>query len=120
MLTAPASLPVASPLSSARLLEQVIAETAAGAALTIVEALREFQTDGLSSKTRRHGGDLITRLLELRQVGADQIDFYAVARARGAHLLQERYGKDINARTIAVLIDTVIEILQKVVRSQLN
>jgi hypothetical protein len=41
-------------------------------------------------------------------------------RARGAHLLQERHGKDLNARTIAVLIDAVIEILQKVVRSELN
>jgi hypothetical protein len=37
-----------------------------------------------------------------------------------AHLLQERYGKDVNARTPAVPIDAAIEILQQVVRLQSN
>jgi hypothetical protein len=53
-------------------------------------------------------------------VYAGQIDFYAAARARGTRLLQERYGRDINARVIAVLIDAVIEVLQQVVRAELN
>ena len=53
-------------------------------------------------------------------VYAGQIDFYAVARARGTRLLQKRYGRDINARTIVVLIDAVIEVLQQVVRLELN
>jgi len=56
----------------------------------------------------------------VRLVYAGQIDFYAAARARGARLLQERDGRDINARTIAVLIDAVLEILQQVVRLELN
>src|SRR5262249_46799656 len=51
MLITPVSLPVASPLPSALLLEQVIAETAAGAALAIARALHEFPNDGLSSRT---------------------------------------------------------------------
>src|SRR5262249_424573 len=120
MLTAPAPLPVASALPSALPLEQIIGEVTADAAVVLARALREFQNDGLSPRTRGHWGDLIVRLFELWQVGAGQIDFYAVARARGARLLQERYGKDINARAIAVLIDGVLEILQKIVRSELN
>ena len=67
-----------------------------------------------------HVGDLIARLFELWQVGAGQIDFYAAARARGARLLQERYGKDIDARTIAVLIDAVLENLRQAIRPELN
>ena len=120
MLTAPTSLPAASLQPSALALEQIIGETAADAAVVLAQALREFQTDGLSSRTRGHWGDLIVRLFELWQVGAGQIDFYAAARARGARLLQERYGEDINARTIAVLIGGVFEILQQVVRAELN
>ena len=120
MLTAPTPLPVAPALPSALPLEEVIGETAAAAALAIAQALHEFQTDGLSSRTRAHGGDLIARLFELRLVYAGQIDFYAVAHARGTRLLQERHGEDLDARTIAVLIDAVIEDLQQVVRAELN
>jgi hypothetical protein len=120
MLTTPAFLPVASPLPSALPLEELIAEIAADAAVALARALREFQTEELSSETREHWSDLIAWLFELRLVYAGQIDFYAVARTRGARLLQERHGKDINARTIAVLIDAVIEVLQQVVRAELN
>jgi hypothetical protein len=120
MLTAPDPLPVASALPSALPLEQIIGEVTASAALMIVRALCEFQNGGLSARTRTHRGDLLARLFELWRVGAGQIDFYAVARARGARLLQERHGRDINARRIAVLIDAVIENLQQVVRAELN
>jgi len=116
MLTVPA--PLSAP-PSALPLEQIIGEVTA-AAVALARALREFQTDGLSSRTRAQGGDRIVRLFELRLVYAGQIDFYAVARARGTRLLQKRYGRDINARTIAVLIDAVIEVLQQVVRAELN
>ena len=120
MLTAPAPLPVASALPSALPLEQTIGGVTADAAVVLARALREFQNDGLSARTRTHWGDLIAQLFELWQVCAGQINFCAVARARGARLLQERYGRDINARTIAVLIDGVLEILQQVVRAELN
>ena len=120
MLTAPAPLPVASSLPSALPLEQIIGEVAADAAVVLARALREFQTDGLSARTKMHGGDRIARLFELWQVCAGQVDFYAVARARGTRLLRERCGEDISARTIAALIDTVLDILQKLVRSELN
>src|SRR5215472_3622389 len=117
MLTTPTSLSVA----SARMpLEEIVGAITADAAVVLARALREFQTDGLSARTRAQGGDRIAQLFELRLVYAGQIDFYAVARARGTRLLQDRCGEDISARTIAALIDTVLDILQKVVRSELN
>src|SRR5262245_44523725 len=116
MLTAP----VTSTLPSALPLEQIIGEVTADAAVVLAQALREFQNDQLSTGSRMQWGDRIAQLFELRLVYVGQIDFYAVARARGARLLQERYGRDINARTITVLIDGVLEILQKVVCSELN
>ena len=121
MLTAPTSLPVAPALPSALAFEQIIGEIAAGAALAIARALSEFQRDGLSAReTRMHAGTQIARLFELWQVCAGWIDVYAVARAHGARLLQKRYGRDINARTIAVLIDAVLEVLQHAIRMELN
>jgi hypothetical protein len=119
MLTIPTSLPVASPQPSTLPLEELIGEIAAGAALEIARALREFQTDGLSFEAKMRVGDLIARLFELR-LCAGWIDFYAVARARGARRLRERHGEDLNAQTIAVLIGAVIEVLQQVVRAELN
>ena len=120
MLTAPASLPAASLQPSALALEEIIGEIAAGTALEIARALR-YQNDGPSFRNASSAfGDWIARLFALRQVCAGQIDFYAVARARGARLLQQRYGRDINARTIVVLIDGVLESLQHVLRSELN
>ena len=119
MLTTPASLPAASPRPSALALEQVIGEIAAGAALAIARALREFQTHGLSFEAKMRVGDLIARLFELR-LCAGQIDFYAVARVRGIRLLQKRYGEDLNARMIAALIDAVLEILQQILHAELN
>ena len=116
MLTTPTSLPAAS-----LALEQVIGEVTAHAALAVARALHEFQRDGRSTrKTRMHAGAQIARLFELWQVCAGQIDIYAVARARGTHLLQERHGEDLNTRMLAVLIDAVLETLQQVVRSELN
>jgi hypothetical protein len=117
MLTTPASLPATS--SQPSTLPQIIGEITAGAAVALAQALHEFQTDGLSFGTKMHVGDLIAQLFELRFC-AGQIDFYAVARARGARLLQDRYGRDVNARTIAVLIDAVIENLQQIVRMESN
>jgi len=119
MLTTPVSLPVAFPLPPTPLLEQIIGETAAGAALAIARALCH-QNNGLSPRNAASAfGDWIARLFELRLV-AGQIDFYAVVRARGTRLLQERHGKDLEARTIVALIDGVLEALQQIVRVELN
>jgi len=120
MPIAPDPLPVALALPSALPLEQIIGEVTADAAVVLARALCEFQTDELSTRSRMQWGDRVAQLFELWLVHAGQIDFYAVARARGTRLLQERYGRDINARTITVLIDAVLEILQQVIRLELN
>ena len=119
MLTAPALLPVASALPSALPLDEVIGEITADAAVALARALCEFQTDGLSVGAKMRVGDLIAQLFVLR-LCAGQINFYAIVRARGSHQLRERYGGDINARTIATLIDVVLEVVQHVVRMELN
>jgi hypothetical protein len=116
MLTAPTSLPVASPQPST--LPQIIGEVTAGAAVALARALR-YQNDGPSFRNAASAfGDGIARLFELKLVCAG--DFYTVARVRGARVLQERYGEDINAKAIVTLIDAVIEILQQIVRAELN
>jgi hypothetical protein len=119
VLTTPASLPTASLQPSALVLEQIIGEIAADAAAALAQALHEFQTDGLSFEAKMRVGDSIARLFELR-LCVDQIDFFDVARAHGARRLQERYGRDVNARTRVVLIDAVLEILQQILRAELN
>jgi hypothetical protein len=119
VLTTPTSLPAASLQPSAPALEQAVGEIAASAALEIARALRH-QNNGLSPRNAASAfGDWIARLFELRLV-AGQIDFYAVVRARGTRLLQERHGKDLEARTIVALIDGVLEALQQIVRVELN
>ena len=119
MLTTPVSLPVAFPLPPTPLLEQIIGETAAGAALAIARALCH-QNNGLSPRNAASAfGDWIARLFELRLVCAG-IDFYTVAGTAGARLLRERYGEDLDARTIAVLIDGALEALRQAARMELN
>ena len=120
MLTTPTSLPAASLQPSAPALEQAVGEIAASAALEIARALRH-QNNGLSPRNAASVfGDRVAQLFELQQAYTGRLDFCAVAGAAGARLLRERYGKDLDARTIAVLIDGVIENLQQVVRAELN
>jgi hypothetical protein len=121
VLTTSISLPVASALPSALVLEQIIGEVTTAAAVAIAQALCEFQRDGLSAReTRMHAGAQIARLFELWRVCAGRIDIYTAARAHGARLLQERYGRNIDARTTIVLIDAVLEVLQHVARAESN
>ena len=120
MLIAPTSLPVASPQPSTLPLEEIIGEVAANAASAIVQALRH-QNNGLSPRNAASVfGDWIARLFELRQAYTGRLDFCAVAGAAGARLLRERYGKDLDARTIAVLIDGALEALRQAARMELN
>ena len=113
MLTAPAPLP-------ALPLEQIVGTVTADAAVVAAQAWHEFQSSGLTARTKMRGGDQIIRLFELWQACAGQVDFYAVARTRGTRSLRERCGDDISARTIAALIDTVLDILQQLIRAELN
>jgi hypothetical protein len=121
MLTpAPSSLPVTPPLPSIPSLEEIIGQITAAAATAMGQALGELERGGLTSVTRMRSGDLVARLYGLRQACAGKIDFDRVARVHGTQALRARYGRDVDAHTIDVLVDGVIEVLGKVVRSQLN
>jgi len=65
VLTTSTSLPVASALPSALPLEQIIGEVTADAAVVLARALREFQTDELSTGSRTQWGDRTAQLFEL-------------------------------------------------------
>jgi hypothetical protein len=118
--TAAPSLARQSPPPSTPSLEALVGQITASAAAAIARALRERENGRLDPRTKAQGGDLIAMLFGLQQATAGKIDFYAVARARGAQTLAERYGDAVDARTIDILIDGAIEVLQKVVRAQMN
>ena len=113
MLTAPALLPVAPPLPSTPQLGQVIGQITASAAAAIARALREREHGRLDSKTTARAVDLVALLFSLQRATAGELDFYATARAQGVQALQQRWGKTVNARTIATLVDGVIEVLSR-------
>ena len=67
-----------------------------------------------------HGGELIAQLYALRQYMVGTWDFDAMAREYGKLVLREHCGNDVSAATIDELVAAVIDILGKVVRSQLH
>ena len=83
MLIAPTSSPIASPRPSALVLEDVVGEITAGAAVALAQALRESQTDGLSVEVKMRVGDLIARLFALRLYTAGQMERRRHPRAAG-------------------------------------
>jgi hypothetical protein len=111
------SSPSAKPVSW---LERHVGEMVAGAAGNLALALSEFQDRGLTTHTKMAGGDAIFQLFRLRQMMVGTWDFDRIAREHGRAVLRETCGADIDARTIDMLVDAVLEILAKVVRDQLN
>jgi len=104
----------------ANTLERHVGELVAAAATAILQALREFQNGGLTASTKMQGGDLICELYRLRQFMIADWPFDAIAREHGKTALREMYGTRIDERTIDLLIGEVLDILQKVVRLQMN
>jgi hypothetical protein len=101
-------------------LEEIIGQITASAAWGLARGLSEREHGGLQLTTKMHAGELIALLFSLKQAYTGASDFYAVARAEGVQALTRRCSGAADARTIAILVDGVIEVLQKVVRSQLN
>ena len=91
----------------------------AAAARAIVRALMEYQNGETRPATTRHGGDLIAQLYSLRQSTIGYLDFDATARAYGKLVLRERYG-DVSDAVLDELVSWPLDILVKVVRSQLH
>ena len=101
------------------LIERVIGEVVAAAARAIVRALMEYQNGGAQPATTRHGGDLIAQLYSLRQSTIGYLDFDATARAPGKRVLRESYA-DVSDAALDELVSWPLDILAKVVRSQLH
>jgi len=98
--------------------EFLIAQLVAAAGLVIVEALQERADGGLSPATKTRGGDLLARLVGLRQfLIADFPDFDALARQHGGAALR---AADVSPIVADRLVDEVLTLLHKIVRTTLN
>jgi hypothetical protein len=93
----------------------------AAAAIALLRALYEWERHELTPRTKAAGGDLITQLHELRQATLGEIaDFEQVARAYGLAALRGRCVGVWNPVAGRILVDNVLDILGKVVKTQLN
>ena len=92
----------------------------AGAAGNFALALSEFQDRGVTGGTKMAGGEAIWQLYRLRQALIADLDFDSIARTHGRAVLRECCGRDVTDATVDMLVDSVLDILRKVVRDQLN
>jgi len=93
----------------------------AGAAGNLALALSEFQDRGVRTRTRVANGEAIFELFRLRQrLISGAFDFDRIAKEHGKLVLREACGRDVADATVDLLIDSVLEILAKVVRDQLH
>jgi hypothetical protein len=109
----------ATPEPEPQSIEVLIGTVVAAAAIALLRALYEWE-NGLTPAARTAGGDLVAQLWELRQSTLGEIDFEQVARIYGTQALKKRCNGDYSATAGNILINNVLEILDKVVRTQLN
>jgi hypothetical protein len=102
-------------------IELAVGTAVAVAAAAIAEALGEHTDGGVTSKTRAQSGDSIAHLFRLHQfLIADFPDFTAMAREQGAAALWAATDGEVSPVTCALLIDSALEILARVVAAELN
>ena len=101
-------------------IERHVGEMVAGAAGNFALALSEFQDRGVTGGTKMAGGEAIWQLYRLRQALIADLDFDSIARTHGRAVLRECCGRDVTDATVDMLVDSVLDILRKVVRDQLN
>jgi hypothetical protein len=115
--------PSISPAETAPSLESLIGAGIASAVCAIARGVTEYQNGGLQQGTKLRGGECVARLYALRQASAGKLDFDRTARWQGAAALRARWGDDVTELEQAMIdkmIGEVLEILEKVVRAQLN
>jgi hypothetical protein len=121
---APSTSTSRSPSSSsepASWLERHIGECVAAAGGAIVAALDERRDGALTPRTKGRGGELIFEVYRLRQfLIADFPDFDTMARTHGVAALRAATDGNIRLEIADELVNAVLDILQKVVKSQLN
>jgi hypothetical protein len=86
----------------------------------LVQGVTEREAGPLPRATKMRGGDLLAQLFVLRQYMIELWNFDAVARTQGTQVLRELIGASVSAALIDELVNGVLEILTKVVRTQLN
>lgn len=116
----PVAITTAKALASANTIEHYVGRQVAAAAAILLEALAERSDGALTPATRARGGDQLAALYGLRQFMVGTWDFDAIAREHGTAVLRETCGTDLDARRIGILVDEVLAILHKVVRTAAN
>src|SRR5262245_39559656 len=111
--------PQPAPLPS---IEPMLGEVVVAAVLATMDALREREAGELTAETKTRGGDAIACLYQLRYLclmaGALPYGFDESARSPGVRLLQNYFFNMLTTNEIYTLVDGILEILGKVVRSQ--
>jgi len=108
--------PIPTSAKSAPLLEAHLGMIVGACAVAIAEAIEQFQNGGLTTATRGQNGKCISELFRLRQyMIVDWPDFDAVAKERGVEAL---CACDVPPATANMLVDSVLEILGKMVCDQ--
>jgi len=113
--TAKAQLPVIP-------LERQVGKAVAMAASAIAAGVRDYANGGMTVATKVRVADQFAQLYELRRLMVGTWDFDAIAHWHGRLALAEACG-GVNAAEQAIvdtLINTVMDILRKVARSQTN
>jgi hypothetical protein len=110
-----------SPSPPASALETYIGTQVAGAAAALVVALDEARDGGgVTSGTRRQGGELIAEVVKLRNFLVGRFDgFEHAAKVHGARVLQEAC-PDMSAAVADELVSEVLAVVAAVVRAELN
>lgn len=102
-------------------LERIVGEAVAVAASSLAKALGEFTDGGLTPATRGQGADSIVQLFRLKLfLAGDFPDWDAVAREQGVTALRAATDGEVSPVTCDLLVESVLEILGRVVKSELN
>jgi hypothetical protein len=112
--------PVSATTDEVDSLEYTIGVLVASVAALLADGLCERQQGALTTRTKKAGGDAVFELFRLRQFMIADWPFDDIAREYGRAVLRETCGSGIDARTVDVLVDEVLDILRKVVRAAAN
>jgi hypothetical protein len=104
-------------LAPASTIEHYVGRQVAAAAATLLEALAERSDGGLTPATRTRGGDQLAALYGLRQFMIGTWDFDAICREYGRLSL---CAADVSPSTADRLVDEVLTLMHKIVRSAAN
>jgi len=97
--------------------ERWVGRITAAAASAILAALEEFQDRGVSPATKDQIKECFWRLYQVRQLLVPIWDFDSIARIQGTAALR---AADVSPGMAKIVIDTVLEVLHKTIRDNLN